>query len=87
MQLEDFDLSAAREYRIEYKCDHTWKEFCPKYTIWTHIAYRMVTMALGQISGVGASMFYRILVFEGLRFSAGNMSLLPNVVAGVLGLA
>ena len=44
-------------------------------------------MALGQISGVGASMFYRILVFEGLRFSAGNMSLLPNVVAGVLGLA
>jgi hypothetical protein len=47
----------------------------------------MSTMALGQLSGVGALMIYGILIFKGLGFSSGTMSLLLNVVSGVLCLA
>lgn len=86
VQEEYLELIAAREYRIEHNLDWTWKQFFSKYAIWKRIAYGMATMALGQISGVGALMLYGILIFESLGFSAGTLSLLLNVVAGVLGL-
>jgi len=78
------ELIAAREYRIEHEGEFTWRNFFSKYAIWKCIAYSMATMALGQISGVGALMLYGILIFEGLGFSSGTMSLLLNVVSGLL---
>jgi sugar phosphate permease len=84
VQDEYLDLIAAREYRIKHEGDYSWRRFFSKYAIWKRIAYGMATMALGQISGVGALMLYGILIFEGLGFSAGTLSLLLNVVSGVL---
>lgn len=84
VQEEYLELIAAREYRIEHEGNYTWIRFFSKYAIWKRIAYGMATMALGQISGVGALMLYGILIFEGLGFSSGTMSLLLNVVSGVL---
>lgn len=86
VQAEYFELQAARKYRIEHGQDYTWKQFLTKYSIWKRIAYGMATMALGQISGIGALMLYGITVFEGLGFSSSTLSLLLNVVAGVLSL-
>jgi hypothetical protein len=84
VQEEYLDLIAAREYRIKHEGEYSWRRFFSKYAIWKRIAYGMATMALGQISGVGALMLYGILIFEGLGFSAGTMSLLLNVVSGLL---
>lgn len=86
VQTEYFELRAAREYRLENQSQYTWKEFLGKYAVWKRIAYGMATMALGQISGVGALMLYGISVFQGLGFSTATLSLLLNVVAGVLSL-
>lgn len=86
VQMEYFELRAAKQYRLENESDYTWKEFLGKYAVWKRIAYGMATMALGQISGVGALMLYGISVFEGLGFSTATLSLLLNVVAGVLSL-
>jgi hypothetical protein len=47
----------------------------------------MATMALGQISGVGALLLYGVLIFRGLSFSATTLSLPLKVVSGVFGLA
>jgi len=87
VQEEYLELIAAREYRIKHEGDYSWRRFFSKYAIWKRIAYGMATMALGQISGAGALMIYGILLFEGLGFSAGTISLLLNVVSGVLCLA
>jgi hypothetical protein len=84
VQEEYLELIAAREYRMEHEGNYTWIQFLSKYAIWKRIAYGMATMALGQISGVGALMLYGILIFEGLGFSAGTLSLLLNVVSGIL---
>lgn len=86
VQMEYFELRAARQYRLENEADYTWKEFLGKYAVWKRIAYGMATMALGQISGIGALMLYGITVFEGLGFSTATLSLLLNVVAGILSL-
>jgi hypothetical protein len=86
VQTEYFESIAARQYRVEHNCDYTWKQFLSIYAIWKRIGYGMATMALGQLSGVGALMLYGILIFEGLGFSAGTLLLLLNVVAGILGL-
>jgi hypothetical protein len=87
VQAEFFDLQATRQYRIEHNQDYTWIQFLSKYAIWRRIAYGMATMALGQISGIGALMLYGITVFKGLGYSSSTLSLLLNVVAGVLSLA
>jgi hypothetical protein len=87
VQEEYLELVAAYEYRVQHEGDYTWWTFLSKYPIWKRIAHGMATMALGQISGVGALMLYGVLIFEGLGFSAGTMSLLLNVVSGVLCLA
>jgi hypothetical protein len=84
VQEEYLELIAAREYRMEHEGNYTWIQFLSKHAIWKRIAYGMATMALGQISGVGALMLYGILIFEGLGFSAGTLSLLLNVVSGIL---
>lgn len=86
MQMEYYELRAAKQYRLENEADYTWKEFLGKYAVWKRIAYGMATMALGQISGIGALMLYGITVFEGLGFSTATLSLLLNVVAGILSL-
>ena len=86
VQAEFFELNAARQYRIDHNQDYNWKQFLTKYGIWKRIAYGMATMALGQISGIGALMLYGISVFEGLGFSSATLSLLLNMVAGVLSL-
>ncbi|KAK4550395.1 hypothetical protein LTR36_003362 [Oleoguttula mirabilis] len=86
VQAEFFELAAARQYRIDHNQDYTWKQFLTKYAIWKRIAFGMATMALGQISGIGALMLYGITVFEGLGFSSATLSLLLNVVAGILSL-
>jgi hypothetical protein len=87
VQAEFFDLQATRRYRIEHGQDYNWMQFLSKYAIWRRIAYGMATMALGQISGIGALMLYGITVFQGLGFSSSTLSLLLNVVAGILSLA
>ena len=84
VQDEYLELVAAHEYRIEHSEQLTWKSFLSSYPMWKRIAYGMATMALGQISGVGALMLYGVLIFDGLGFSAGTLSLLLNVVSGVL---
>jgi hypothetical protein len=84
VQEEYLDLIAAHEYRMEHEGDYTWKKFLSTYAIWKRIAYGMATMALGQISGVGALMLYGVLIFEGLGFSSHTESLLLNVVSGLL---
>ncbi|ETI25853.1 hypothetical protein G647_02630 [Cladophialophora carrionii CBS 160.54] len=81
------ELVAARDYRLENENTQTWSYFLRSFPVWKRIAYGMSTMALGQLSGVGALMIYGILIFEGLGFSSGTMSLLLNVVSGVLCLA
>ncbi|KXL47795.1 hypothetical protein M433DRAFT_131784 [Acidomyces richmondensis BFW] len=86
VQAEFFDLTAARQYRIEHNQDYTWRQFLTKYAIWKRIAYGMATMAIGQITGIGALMLYGISVFEKLGFSSSTLSLLLNVVAGILAL-
>lgn len=86
VQTEFFELRAARAYRLEHAEQYAWREFLGKYAVWKRIAYGMATMALGQISGIGALMLYGISVFQGLGFSAATLSLLLNVVAGVLSL-
>ena len=86
VQAEFFELRAAHAYRLEHSQESTWREFLGKYAIWKRIAYGMATMALGQISGIGALMLYGISVFQGLGFPAATLSLLLNVVAGVLSL-
>lgn len=86
VQKEYFELIAARQFRIDHNCDYTWKQFLSKYAIWKRIGYGMATMALGQISGIGALMLYGITIFEGLGFSTAELSLLLNVVAGLLSL-
>jgi Sugar (and other) transporter len=87
VQAEFFELQAARQYRIEHNQDYSWIQFLSKYAIWRRIAYGMATMALGQISGIGALMLYGITVFQGLGYDSAKLSLLLNVVAGVLSLA
>lgn len=87
VQEEYLELIAAHEFRVEHEGEFTWKHFFSSYAIWKRIAYGMATMALGQISGVGALMLYGILIFEDLGFSSGTMSLLLNVVSGLLCLA
>lgn len=86
VQAELFDLQAARQYRIDHHQDYSWKQFLSRYAIWRRIAYGMATMALGQISGIGALMLYGITVFEDLGYDSSTLSLLLNVVAGVLSL-
>lgn len=86
VQAEFFELQAARQYRLEHDENYTWRQFLTKYWVWKRIAYGMSTMALGQISGIGALMLYGISVFEGLGFSTSTLSLLLNVVAGILSL-
>lgn len=86
VQAEFFELNAARQYRIEHGQNYTWRQFLTKYAIWKRIAYGMATMALGQISGIGAVMLYGISIFEGLGFSSSTLALLLNVVAGILSL-
>ncbi|OQV11149.1 hypothetical protein CLAIMM_15033 [Cladophialophora immunda] len=81
------ELVAARDYRLENENTQSWSYFLRSFPVWKRIAYGMTTMALGQLSGVGALMIYGILIFEGLGFSSGTMSLLLNVVSGVLCLA
>ncbi|KIV81644.1 hypothetical protein PV11_03814 [Exophiala sideris] len=81
------ELVAARDWRLEHENTQTWSYFLHSFPIWKRIAFGMSTMALGQLSGVGALMIYGILIFEGLGFSSGTMSLLLNVVSGVLCLA
>jgi hypothetical protein len=72
---------------MEHQGNYTWRKFLSTYTIWKRIAYGMATMALGQISGVGALMLYGILIFQGLGFSSHTETLLLNVVSGLLCLA
>ncbi|RDL36404.1 MFS sugar transporter [Venustampulla echinocandica] len=86
--VEEFnELVAAHQYNLENEGNYTWREFLGKYVMWKRIGFGMATMALGQLSGVGALMLYGVLIFEGLGFSSGTMSLLLNVVSGVLCLA
>ena len=87
MKHEYAELVAARDYRLENENTQTWSYFLRSFPVWKRVAYGMSTMALGQLSGVGALMIYGILIFEGLGFSSGTMSLLLNVVSGVLSLA
>ena len=84
MQQEYLELVAAHQYRLENEGAFTWRQFLTSYSMWKRIAYRMATMALGQISGVGALMLYGVLIFQGLGFSTTTLSLLLNVASGVL---
>ncbi|KZO91082.1 general substrate transporter [Calocera viscosa TUFC12733] len=84
VQTEFVDMVAARQYRVEHQGDLSWWTFLSQYAVWKRLAYGMATMALGQISGVGALMIYGVLIFQSLGFSSGTMSLLLNVVSGVL---
>jgi hypothetical protein len=87
VQQEYMELVAAHQYRLENEGAFTWREFLSSYSMWKRIGYGMATMALGQISGVGALMLYGVLIFKGLGFSTSTLSLLLNVVSGVLCLA
>ena len=87
VQQEYLELVAAHQYRMEHEGVFTWREFLSKYGMWKRIGFGMATMALGQISGVGALLLYGVLIFKGLGFSAETLSLLLNVVSGVLSLA
>lgn len=78
------DLVAANQYRIQHEGEITWKKFFGSYAVWKRIAFGMATMALGQISGVGALMIYGVLIYESLGFSGTTQSLLLNVVSGIL---
>lgn len=86
VQSELQELVAAHRYRVEYEGEYSWYKFLTTYAIWKRTAYGMATMALGQISGVGALMIYGVLIFRSLGFSSTTLSLLLNVVAGVLSL-
>lgn len=87
VQEEYADLIAAHNFRLEHHEDYTWRKFLTTYAIWKRIAYGMATMALGQLSGVGALMLYSVLIFEGIGFSSHTESLLLNVCSGLLCLA
>ena len=65
----------------------TWKSFFSSYAVWKRIAYSMATMALGQISGVGALLIYGVLIFNSLNLGTQSLSLLLNVASGLLTLA
>ncbi len=84
VQEEFMDLVASHKYRMEHEGAYTWRRFFTTYGVWKRIAYGMATMALGQISGVGALMLYGVLIFQGLGFSSQTESLLLNVVSGLL---
>lgn len=86
VQAEFFEMQGARQYRLEHGQDYTRKQFLSKYAIWKRFRFGMATMALGQISGIGALMLYGITAFEGLGFSSAILSLLLNVVVGILSL-
>lgn len=58
VQEEYLELVAAHQYRVEHEGQLTWTSFFTSYAMWKRIAYGMATMALGQISGVGALMLY-----------------------------
>ncbi|KAN0119231.1 general substrate transporter [Hyaloscypha variabilis] len=70
VQQEYLELVAAHQYRLENEGAFTWRQFLTSYSMWKRIAYGMATMALGQILGLG--------------FSTTTLSLLLNVVSGVL---
>ena len=84
VQNEFADLVAANKYRTEHEGEITWRKFFTSYPIWKRLAYGMATMALGQISGVGALMLYGVLIYKGLGFDGTTQSLLLNVVSGIL---
>lgn len=65
----------------------TWKSFFSSYSTWKRIAFAMATMAMGQISGVGALLIYGVLIFESLNLGDHSLSLLLNVASGLLCLA
>ena len=81
VQKEYRELLAACRYRHEVEGELTWRHLIKDYGIWKRIAYGMATMAIGQLSGVGALMIYGDLIFKSLGFSKGIMNLLLNVVA------
>ncbi|KAE9379867.1 general substrate transporter [Stipitochalara longipes BDJ] len=58
VQQEYLELVAAHQYRLENEGAFTWRRFLSSYSMWKRIGYGMATMALGQISGVGALMLY-----------------------------
>ncbi|KAL1982904.1 hypothetical protein VTN96DRAFT_756 [Rasamsonia emersonii] len=87
VQEEYLELVASYQYRVQHEGEYSWWTFLSKYAMWKRIAYGMATMALGQISGVGALMLYGVLIFKGLGFSTETLSLLLNVVSGILCLA
>lgn len=84
VQQEFQELVAAQAYQREYEGVYTWRKILRSYPVWKRIAYGMATMALGQITGVGALMIYGVLIFRSLGFSSHMMSLLLNVVSGIL---
>ncbi|KAJ5205090.1 MFS sugar transporter [Penicillium cinerascens] len=83
---EHHDLVAAHRYRKEIEGEVTWRHLVKNYSVWKRVAYGMATMAIGQLSGVGALMIYGDLIFDSLGFSQGIMNLLLNVIVGVLAL-
>lgn len=87
VQEEYNELLAAYRYRHEVDGELTWRRLIKDYAVWKRVAYGMSTMAIGQLSGVGALMIYGDLIFKSLGFSKGIMNLLLNVVAGLLSLA
>lgn len=83
---EYHELVATHRYRNEIEVEVTWRHLVKNYSVWKRVAYGMATMAIGQLSGVGALMIYGDLIFESLGFSQGIMNLLLNLIVGVLAL-
>lgn len=83
---EHHELVAAYKYRNEVEGELTWRRLVRNYGVWKRVAFGTATMAIGQLSGVGALMIYGDLIFKDLGFSQGILNLLLNVVAGVLSL-
>lgn len=86
VQTEYHELLAAYKYRTEVEGKLNWRRLAKDYGVWKRVAYGMATMAIGQLSGVGALMIYGDIIFKNLGFSQGILNLLLNVVAGVLSL-
>lgn len=86
IQEEYHELIASHRYRVEVEGELTWRHLVRSYSVWKRVAYGMATMAIGQLSGVGALMIYGDLIFKTLGFSHGILNLLLNVIVGVLAL-
>lgn len=86
LRQEHADLVAWQTVKMETEGSQDWRSILSSFPVWKRLAYGLCTMALGQISGIGALMIYGILIFQSLGFSSNLLAVLLNVVSGILGL-